>query len=370
MLFFILERNDYNFNMKRKGQALIIVVIIFALIVSVFAISISTAMRSHALEETEIYQREQSLYLAQMGINQMIYNINDGETYRQPISDASPSGIGTYVATYYTPDTSSYDGNAYIKGEGTVGQYTRVVYASLQGSTEEFKYCLFTSTGGRDGVNSDSNFTNSVYGVDPIAKKYAYNTSAATIPTPDMSWYTDPPNYEKYHEYSSNTTYNPTTYNDTGKVVFINYTGSDSSDTLTITFTSSPISLSLITNFPNIATNIDGTWDSVSWNGLTYPILVHQIAYSNMQFNVNLKGNKTLTLNGFVYTNATFTASYSAHSFLTINGEMVTNSLENIADKIKFNYINDYFNNPPPHFIYTPSGAGVKFLPSSFREEY
>jgi len=81
MLFFISEENDYNFNMKRKGQALIIVVIVFGLIVSVFAISISTAMRSQALEETEIYQREQALYLAQMGINQIIYNINDGTTY-------------------------------------------------------------------------------------------------------------------------------------------------------------------------------------------------------------------------------------------------------------------------------------------------
>ena len=132
MLFFISGENDYNFNMKRKGQALIIVVIVFGLIVSVFAISISTAMRSHALEETEIYQREQALYLAQMGINQMIYNINNGTTYTngQSINGTSPD-IGTYKATYITPDNSGYGGIATIKGEGTVGQFTRRIFVSL-----------------------------------------------------------------------------------------------------------------------------------------------------------------------------------------------------------------------------------------------
>jgi len=116
--------------MRRKGQAFIVVVLIFALIMSVFAISISTAMRSHALEETEIYQREQALYLAQMGINQMIYNINyDGST--STTSGNSPSGIGTYIATYITPDSSGYGGIATIKGEGTVGQFIRKIFVSL-----------------------------------------------------------------------------------------------------------------------------------------------------------------------------------------------------------------------------------------------
>ncbi|MCX6083773.1 MAG: hypothetical protein NT102_02245 [Caldiserica bacterium] len=119
--------------MRRKGQAFTVVVLIFALIMSVFATSISTAMRSHALEETEIYQREQALYVAQMGINEMIYNVNNGTAYTngQYITGTSPSGIGTYKATYITPDSSGYGGSATIRGEGTVEKFTRAIYVSL-----------------------------------------------------------------------------------------------------------------------------------------------------------------------------------------------------------------------------------------------
>jgi hypothetical protein len=119
--------------MRRKGQALVVVVLILALIMSVYATSISTAIRSQALEGTEIYQREQALYIAQMGINQMIYNANNGTTYAsgQTITGTSPSGIGSYRTTYVTPDVSGYGGTATIKGEATVGQFTRVVYVSL-----------------------------------------------------------------------------------------------------------------------------------------------------------------------------------------------------------------------------------------------
>jgi type II secretory pathway pseudopilin PulG len=356
-------------GMRQKGQALIVVVIIFALIMSVFAISISTAMRSNALEETEIYQREQDLYLAQMGINKMIYNINSGTTYTngQYIAGTSPSGIGSYKATYITPDTSGFGGIATIKGEGTVGQFTRVIYSSLQGSgsAEVFKYCLYTSTGGKDSIGDPD----TSYFLNPFGPSYFYNpTGSYTIPSPDWSWYTTAGNYQIKRDFSASTLYDPTssTTNDTGKVVFINYTGNVSSATLTISFNSS-IGLSVITNFPSITTTINGTWNSVNLSGLTYPILVHQTAYSDTQFNINLKSNRTLAINGFVYTNATFAASYSGQSNLTINGEMVANSLGDIADKIKFNYINDYFGKPPPHFIVSSS---MEFLPSSYREEY
>ena len=389
--------------MKRKGQALIVVVIIFALIVSVFAISLSTSMHYQALEATEIYQREQALYLAQMAINQMIYNINDGANYTNPLNNSItitapsvPDAEGK--AIYYTPDDSGYGGMATVKGEGTVGKFPRVIYASLQpwGFKDAFKYCLFTATGNYTKTNYDEyptiGFTNNTW------SDYTYNTFSATTPYPDWSWYTNSSNYPAELfvpiDLTGNQSYNPFT-SGSGKVVYIHYTGSTATDTLTVEFTSEDsstpnINLSIITDYPvvvfkHIGTKTNGNkgWDT-SWNPINYdpthqyPLLIHNptlTSSSSVTFNEDLKGNDnhTFTVNGLIYSKSSMKFLYSAKSppgtaysgYITIKGELIANSLNTDWDynETTFTYSNNYFTNPPPHFIY-------KFLPHSFREEY
>ena len=375
MLFFILEGNDYNFNMKRKGQAFIIVVIIFGLIVSVFAISISTAMRSQALEETEIYQREQALYLAQMGINQMIYNINDGTTYTDGQSiNGTPPDIGTYKATYYTPDTSGYNGIAYIKSEGTVGLYTRVIYASLQGSgsTEVFKYCLYSANGGYDGITNPST---SLINLQYVG--YGYNSLSGTLPSVDLN---------SYRNISDRViTNNSYTYSlsDSGKLLYFDYTGG--SDTLSLYFFNfTSITLSIATNYPNVVIYAgSNSRTTITWNPasktiggsqVTLPILVHNPPSGSftIDFTDNLAKKDTLLINGFIFSNSTTSFKYISsppgqRNYINITGELMVKSIVSIAGNGTINYTNDYFTNPPPYFI---TGNFIRFLPSSFREEY
>jgi hypothetical protein len=379
--------------MRRKGQALVVVVLVFALIMSVFATSISTAMRSQAFEETEIYQREQALYIAQMGINQMIYNANNGTTYAsgQTITGTSPSGIGSYKATYVTPDVSGYGGIAAIKGEGTVGQFTRVIYSSLRGSgsTDAFRYCLYTAQGGYTKTHTQHNqqdypsisFANLIYG------GYAYNTASGTPPTPEWTWYAT--NYTKLISTGYSTyDYNPFA-SDNGKVVYVKYTGSGTRATLNLILDGgSSISLSVMTDYPRIVvrdvnTSTSGgsfAWNPASYGGTTYPIIVHNpssTSNSRLYFSLDNDShytNKQIRLNGFVYSNSATSVFYdSSHpAYVNFNGEIVAKSFSTDSDydETTFTYTTDYFASPPPHFTYTPSGAGVTFLPGSYREEY
>jgi len=377
--------------MKRKGQALIIVVIVFALIISVFAISISTAMRSQALEETEIYQREQALYLAQMGINQMIYNINNGADYTTPPNNSItitapgvPDAEGK--AIYHKDDDieTKYGGAGYVEGIGTVNKsqsqpVTRRIFVSL--TSEAFKYCLYTSTGGKDGIGwPDTNyFSNPSYG-----SSYFYNPAGSyTIPYPDWDWYTT--NYQVYptHDETKDFTYNPFTDQGQENVVYIHYTGNKKNATLTVKLENeSSINLSIITDYPIVNLEEFGkdaggdfTWNPVTYNGNTYPILVHSSTSESAGLTIDYNEKKTLTLNGFIYTNKELDKISSANeSTININGELMASSLGedfikaiNIKREIKFTYSNDYFTNPPPHFI---TVTGTKFKPYSFREEY
>jgi len=114
---------------NRKGQALIVVVIIMAVVMAVFANSLTTGIRSHSLTETEVYQREQALYLAETGVNRMIFNINNGATYNDGDSiSGTVSGIGSYESIYHTPDDSGYGGSAYIESIGTVGEFFDIIF--------------------------------------------------------------------------------------------------------------------------------------------------------------------------------------------------------------------------------------------------
>ena len=420
---------------NRHGQALIIVVIIIAVIMAVFANSLTTRLRYHAQEETEIYQREQALYLAEIGINKMIFNINSGTTYNDGDTVTENfSGIGNYTAIYHTPDNSGFGGSSYIESVGTVGEISRKVFASVQsgGSSDAFKYCLYTKKGKYKKTNDDGSeitFTNKDYG----SSYYYNNTSGTVTPYPDWSWYTDSANCPQgitfvERDYSGKTvTYNPFKKNDDGKVVYIHYTGKKKNATLTIEFVTSSfmdwfngkstIQISIITDYPvvifknigeyalpfmGIVNGLDITWNPIYYDSNhQYPAFIHKpvltTSKSHIQFNYNdpLNSRHTFKINGLLYSNSPVKIKYGLNKrsnwgFINIRSELIAKSLttdwDYSEDYLGYDVNNDnrmttetifdydpddhsnYFLYPPPHFI-VPDNV-TKVLPGSFREEY
>ena len=340
---------------KRQGQALIIVVIIIAVVMAVFANSLTTRLRYHAQEETEIYQREQALYLAEMGINKMIFKMNNnGDT---SVSEPAPSGIGNYTATYYTPDDSGFGGSGYIESTGTVGEISRKVFASVQlggGSKEAFKYCLYTAPGGTsDGASFLWNLA--------YHSNYNYNKNPGLLPIPDMLAYEN--DADKFIENpAGDTLYVDNRYNN--KVVYVHM---DSLDTLTVDFSgvnnNNTIGMSLMTDANSVyVTGLNGkNWSCDKKKGVNYPLIVHS---GTGKFEIADSGNLT----GFMYTRGYFVLD---SVLTTIYGEVMENnpggSLSLAIIWYDYDGNSNYFLYPPPHFII---GDVTKVFPGSFREEY
>jgi len=387
-------------NNKKKGFVLVITVIIIAFIISSLVLSVSIWLKSHSYESLEIAQREQTLYVAQYGINEMIYNMNSGTTYidGQSISGTTTGGNGTYKATYYTSDT--FGGTAYIKGEGTVGQFTRVVFASIIGASDVFKYCLYTADGGYTKTHSNVNYI-TFNNPDPpngYGSNYYYNSTSGTLPQPDWTWYTTASNYpvntfvERDYGVNRTITFNSPTYRN--KVVFINYTGTSISATLTIRLTNIPASpppQTYITNFPKVKFTIsqsgNTTWQPVNYSGnIDYPLFIHipKVGTGSVYINLDYRSTDThiITFQGVFYTKSPVTIEYGGKywGFLDIRGEMFAGSLTTdwdylepsdlngdfrITTKTIFDYTKDYYSYPPPHF-----SQGASFKTGTYREEY
>ncbi len=366
---------------SRNGQALIITVILIALVMAVLGESLTTVLRFHSLQETEISQRDQALYIAEFGVNLMLYNINSGVVYNNgdSISGTDPSGIGSYVTTYCVPDTSGYGGSAYIKSVGSVGNIKRIIYASVEGgvTSDAFKYCLYTTTGGSDGV-LPGYFVNYIYG-----SNYLYNVASATLPYPNPAYYNS-----TYAEVSV-TLYGrwPVFYvssSDLGNVVYIHTANPNA--TLTISFDNifdATYSLSIITDAKNVyfadmgpANGEDTNWygaENVNDNNLVYPILVHLgTGTVTFDFTPFYDYDTTLYLHGFLYTEGGIDMEYSYYSYGEIDGEVMEGNpvgeLGGPYGDTQLSYVTDYYNNPPPHFIVP--GEVTDVLPGSFREEY
>ncbi len=365
---------------KRRGQALIIVILIIAVVMVVFANSLLRRLRFSALQETEIYQREQALYLAEMGVNQMIANLNSGIIYNDGDSiSGAVNGIGNFTTIYHTPDNSGFGGDSYIESIGKTGSFSRKIFASVQlGSniSDPFKYCLFTSTGGRDGVRR-SYFYNYIYG-----NRYKYNNSPASVPYPDENYYNE--NYaEKYVEISGTS---PTYYvlpQDLGKVIYIQ---TEADATLTVSFVyiyDESYNLSIITNAKNLILDKMGpaNGDDTNWygaenskdNNSTYPIITH-FGSGTVEFNFTYSydDDTTLYLHGFIYTAGGVDMEYSISSYGEIDGEVIEkNPLGELGGPwgdTSMQYVTDYYTNPPPHFIIP--GTTTEVLPGTFREEF
>ena len=366
---------------KRNGQAVIIVVLIIAIVMAVFANSLTAQIRFHAREETEIYQREQALYLAEIGVNQMIFNINSGTTYNDGDSISNNvSGIGTYTAIYHTPDNSGYGGSAYIESVGTVGSFSRKIFTSIQlggNSSDAFKYCLYTSAGGPDGVASNK-FSNYIYG-----NMYLYNSTQATTPYPDMSKYST--HWQSgYYFTGSSATYQPFYWGDNNKVVYIEARGTPPT-TLYIDFQNEKkVKISIATNATNVVVqNMDGSFKwrpGKKYEGYTFPLITHS-GKGTVEFDFNSLNNwdSTLTLQGFIYTAGHIYMNYDILGIIQIsngkiNGELIEKDPQkklggDYGTETELNYITDYYTNPPPFFI-VPNSDVDKVLPGSYREEY
>ncbi len=365
---------------ERYGQALIITIIIIALIMAIFADGLTTVLRYHSTQETEIYQREQALYLAEAGVNQMLYNINSGIIYSNgdSISGSDPYGIGSYITTYYSPDTSGFSGSAYIKSVGVVGEYRRTIYTSIIGgiTSEAFKYCLYTAPGGSDGVYY-SYFTNFIYG-----SSYLYNTAPATLPYPDTVY------YSSSYAGVSETLYGrwPIFYvstADLNNVVYIHTVNPNA--TLIISFANiydASYNISFITDAKNVYfTDLGAPYEDTYWygaanpndNNLVYPILVH-FGTGTVTFDYSNYYNDytTLHLYGFLYTYGGIDMEYNYYSYGEIDGEVMEQNpvgeLGGPYGDTQMSYVTDYYNNPPPHFIIP--GSIIEPLVGSFREEY
>ncbi|MGB9832836.1 MAG: hypothetical protein ACPLPP_04970 [Caldisericum exile] len=387
----------------RKGYILIVTTFIIAAMLTGLLYATNIWMRTHSTELSEITQREIALYVAQYGINEMIYNLNVGVTYTngQSISGTTPSGY-QYTATYYTNDT--FGGVAYIKGVGTAGNFTRTVYASItRGTSEAFKYCLYTSNGGFTKTNSNAPNTitmnNPIYGL-------TYNKSSAVVPEPDFNQYTNPNNYppNTFIQIDTQNNYNFKVFNYKDKVVFINYTGNNTNGTLTVDFgdpSATSINITIITNFPivnfiHLGTNSSGnsgrnfTWNSVSYNSTTkYPVFIHKptlTSRSSVNLNLDYLGNngKTFTINGLFYSNSNVSIAYggSYWGFVDFKASLFAKSLTTDWDYLEtsdinrdgrittetiFDYTVDSYKYPPPYFnVFT----GSSYLVPSYREEY
>lgn len=69
--------------MRRKGQTLVAIVIIIAVISAIFAHSIVNILVRKGAEQILTFEKEQALYLAEMGVNEMLNYMNIGVIYSE-----------------------------------------------------------------------------------------------------------------------------------------------------------------------------------------------------------------------------------------------------------------------------------------------
>ena len=95
---------------KRQGASFLIMVVIMALVMSMFAISVSQLSRSRSSTLISDTTEKQVLYLAEDAANQMIYNLNTGGVNPIPLTVATELGANfTYDAYYDSRDISPFN---------------------------------------------------------------------------------------------------------------------------------------------------------------------------------------------------------------------------------------------------------------------
>jgi len=108
---------------KRTGSSFVIMVIIMAVVVSMFAVSVSQLSRSRSSTLISDATEKQVLYLAEDAANQMMYQLNvDSHSTSINVTDASDVGPNfTYDASYSsgtTPFQKRVGGVGTVRGTG------------------------------------------------------------------------------------------------------------------------------------------------------------------------------------------------------------------------------------------------------------
>jgi len=134
---------------KRQGASFLIMVVIMALVMSMFAISVSQLSRSRSSTLISDATERQVLYLAEDAVNQMIYKLNTGDL--APIALITAAELGTnfkYEAYYDTPNIPPFNpstSSGTVRGTGylmnntypndtTKAIYSKTVYLEVQES--------------------------------------------------------------------------------------------------------------------------------------------------------------------------------------------------------------------------------------------
>jgi len=133
--------------MKRKGQTLVAVTITIAVISAIFARSITSTLARKGAEQALTFEKEQALYLAEMGVNEMLNYMNAGISYSKGQcipegSDFRPVEMAGYDCGYKTC-VSEVVSEFRITGEDIMIYYEYTVtstgrIAPEESSTDEF----------------------------------------------------------------------------------------------------------------------------------------------------------------------------------------------------------------------------------------
>lgn len=134
---------------KRQGASFLIMVVIMAFVMSMFAISVSQLSRSRSSTLISDATEKQVLYLAEDAANQMILQLNvdqlNGDQLSRTVTLPDPSAVGPnfeYDAGY-TPGTPEvpppFNGSkssGTVRGTGScvtaTGTYSKTVYLEVQ----------------------------------------------------------------------------------------------------------------------------------------------------------------------------------------------------------------------------------------------
>jgi hypothetical protein len=112
---------------KRKGASFLIMVVIMALVMSIFAISVTQLSRSRSATLISDATEKQVLYLAEDAANQMILQLNSGSTAPIGLTPATELGANYRYEASYAPGTKPFG-----QGSGTVMGTTSTRRRSMQ----------------------------------------------------------------------------------------------------------------------------------------------------------------------------------------------------------------------------------------------
>ncbi|MGC8758089.1 MAG: type II secretion system protein, partial [Caldisericaceae bacterium] len=133
------------FHRSRQGATFIVVVVIMALVLSVFALTLSSLLNTRTSTAVSVENEKAVLYLAEDAVNQMIYQLNVNPSSTSiPLTDASDIGPNFKYDASYSSGTKPFNlGSGTVRGTGYLMNpayptdtskaiYSKTVYVEVQ----------------------------------------------------------------------------------------------------------------------------------------------------------------------------------------------------------------------------------------------